>query len=734
MAVGACAGLAAMMWIATWGGPAGTRAVALLSEDGQASLGKLFRVTTGGMAASILIVLRSLVALAAVWLGAWGLGFPIRTWLLRGMPFASVVQAGTGLAALLMLDWLAAWAGLLGPTTAWGLVGVGIVLLAVQAAMWVRRARGTPAVRLPWLVLVPGVAVMLVAATCPPGTLWRVEAFGYDVLSHHLQIPRQWQDAGAMTPLTHNVYSYLPALVEAGYTHIGMMCGSVENAIYVCQLFHASLAMLAAFAIGCAVTRLTGVSAAGDRPESGVPGDQGDQRDRRISGVPGVLAASAFISVPWVVVTGSLAYSEMAVLAFGACSMVVLFDPRSSGWRGAAVIGFLLGAATLAKLTAGPMLALPVGVLLLMRLWGPVRDPEARRSVLEAIATAALAATLTVSPYLIRNAIWTGNPVFPFATGLLGSGHWDQALSDRWDRGHGPRWARQDRAAALADQWLFDSGYGAIGAGLAPARKTSANRVTVAGRVPVFWATVLCAAVLAVAHRGAMVRAVWAMGGMLALQVLFWLLATHMQSRFLIPTLLPASIVVGLGLERLYQLTGRIWQLQWLAPVAGGALVLVLVIASMRHFWQQTYALTIAGQRVPAPPWLAVDRLTTGHVLPSVTDHPINDLPPDTKTYLVADNMRLLYLRRPFVYHSAFDANPLGQMIRQARGDPCSVNAALQAAGFTHVWIGWSELDRLQQTYGFDPDVNVQTLRELINTGWTKVRSQQSVATLYALP
>jgi hypothetical protein len=51
------------------------------------------------------------------------------------------------------------------------------------------------------LAAAPALAVLLLAACCPPGTLWRSEALGFDVLSYHLQLPREWLAGGRLAPL-----------------------------------------------------------------------------------------------------------------------------------------------------------------------------------------------------------------------------------------------------------------------------------------------------------------------------------------------------------------------------------------------------------------------------------------------------------------------------------------------------------------------------------------------------
>jgi len=51
---------------------------------------------------------------------------------------------------------------------------------------------------------VPTIAIVILAACSAPGWLWATEFGGYDVLSYHLQLPREWYDAGRIVPLDHS--------------------------------------------------------------------------------------------------------------------------------------------------------------------------------------------------------------------------------------------------------------------------------------------------------------------------------------------------------------------------------------------------------------------------------------------------------------------------------------------------------------------------------------------------
>lgn len=677
------------------------------------------------------LVITRLLLVAALWLAALGLGWPLRWGLVPTARRGLAVQLAAGLAALLLLAWMLALAGLLGTNGSWTLLAVGWALLVAQMASPANRAlwSAIPWPDLPWTVVLagPAVGLLIVACAIPPGLLWPVEAWGYDVMSYHLQIPREWLALGRMEGLPHNVYSYLPSLMEAGYMLVGALHGSMYDAIYTAQFFHASLALAAAITLGCLVERWAGKTA-------------------------GAAAAAVMLAVPWTIITGSLAYDEMGMMAAGAGALLVAFDPVGRSWRGGALVGFLAGAATLAKLPAGPMIALPIALAMLLNLnvqesdtiiESPKavrqREPAAPSSRWPSVLAALIAGLLTLSPYLIRNAIWTGNPVFPFAADALGRGHWTPVEVQRWQSGHAPAGRFNERLTELGRHWLCNAGYGAVEA--APRPRVGSDWRNVASfpvewGFPVLWSAAGLGALAGLSWRRRR-KATGAMLLMLVCQVAFWLLGTHLQSRFLIPSLLPGSLLVGLGLGWLMH---RSAALRRTGHLAAGVMVGLLTLTSLAIFFQQTPRVPQVG---PLLPWMMTDSLQRSEDFEHlrleetlVGDHAINHLPAESKVLLLADVSRLLYIRRPMIYNSAFDPNPLGRIIRQSGGDAQAVNAALRRMGLTHVWINLSEYERLRSTYGFDADITPARLQELAGT-WKIVFStppENPVALLYALP
>jgi hypothetical protein len=125
-----------------------------------------------------------------------------------------------------------------------------------------------------------------------------------------------------------------------------------------------------------------------------------------------------------------------------------------------------------------------------------------------------------LSPWLIRNWVWARNPVFPEATAVFGKAHWSDVQVQRWIKAnHEPRVDQQNvrgRLQAGWDQVAGDARYGYL---LIP-----------------------FAVVAAVVRRD---REVLMLVLLFALQAVFWLFFTHLQSRFFVLVIPVCALLVG---------------------------------------------------------------------------------------------------------------------------------------------------------------------------------------------
>jgi len=610
---------------------------------------------------------------ALLWLAAaCGLGWPLRRWLLPAAAEGPAGQTALGTAAMLLLDALLGRLGVLGlgsSIVAWILIVLGLLLLAEQ---YRRRLKNHlpgpvgPPNHLLWLAL-PPVAVLLLAACSAPGWLWASEFGGYDALSYHLQLPKEWLALGRIQGLEHNVYSFLPSFVEAVYYHLDLLIGDAVHAAIACQLLHAGMALITAAIVYRLGRLLAGPSTA-------------------------AAATLLLLGTPWTIVTGSLAYNEMAVTLFLAGGLLILFDhaTRSPPVGRGIAIGLLAGAACGSKLTAVGFVAVPLGLLLL------ATGGSFRRAGLAAVA-AVVTAFITALPWLITNLAETGNPFFPFLTGLLGLGHWsaEQAMTFR-----AAHLSDLDLTGRLAQLWNQVIRYG-IGPNPHPAEPWQPQ-----------WA-ILPWLALAGGVLG-LIRVkqrpwTWRLLLILALQTAFWLSCTHLKSRFILPAIVPGAILAALIVATAADVLR--------APAArnAGLTLLAILLLAQCCLPAMVFLREREGRPLAA---IAATGVFTGDAHTAALDRPgltavereelLDSTPPTLWiNHLLGEDARVLCLgvATPFyhepgrsVYQTTWDRGPMSRVMREAPDDPAAWLAALRRDGFTHLLVDPDMLERWEHS------------------------------------
>lgn len=341
-----------------------------------------------------------------------------------------------------------------------------------------------------WIVTAPFMAIALVAAMLPPGILWRIgDPSFYDVVEYHLQIPREWYELGRIVPLHHNVFSFFPLNVEMHYLLAMHLAGGPWEGMYLAQLMHLAFVVLFVLAV-YAVARQVAAP------------------------LPAMTGALAAATVPWLTQLAPIAYDEGGFLLFSTLAVgwawraIAQDDNR---FRHLAVAGVFAGLACGVKLTAVPevlaVLSFATGALLLHRTRGNW-IASIRGALLFAVV-----GLLAFSPWLVRNEIWAGNPVFPEAMHQLGPGEFSPAQVDRWERAHSARPDQRNLPARLHAAWreivsswqygfvLIPLALGGIACGLASAPRRPQTSL---------------------------------FAGMLLALILIWMFATHLEGRFFV--------------------------------------------------------------------------------------------------------------------------------------------------------------------------------------------------------
>ena len=458
-------------------------------------------------------------------LAAAGFGRPIRFLLFptldAGSARAHALGLGLGVAFLLSLDSLLGSIGAFGPgpsrrVAAWLILAAAAsVALVAPVAVDGRRRWALPSWREWWplLLALPALGVLGFVAALPPGVAWATEFGGYDALSYHLQLPKEWFEAGRIMPLRDSVYSTFPGFVEGATLHVWTMTSfaPIEAMAGATQWMHAGMAVAASLVTGTLAASLL----APNEP----------LRARRWTLA---VAACGMLGIPWVIVTGSLAYNDMAVVLLLATAMLAWVSQDASGpGRAGMAIGLALGAAVGTKLTAAGMAVLPFAMWALIERRGCTV-----RATMRAAAFALPVAAAVLLPWLVRNTITVGAPLFPFA----GSAPewWSPEQTARFAAGHAAP-AGTDFMARLTALW--NQGF-REGIGAAPDADPWLPQWGVAFAVG---SVALVVTALFRFRTGA------ALIAMFAAQCGFWMLATHLKARFLLPCAVPLMVAMALA-------------------------------------------------------------------------------------------------------------------------------------------------------------------------------------------
>ena len=352
-------------------------------------------VVEAGMALLNLLVDAVLLALTLLVAAAWG--SRIFRWLGVGAISGLERWALGAVLGLGLLGTLVFALALVGALYRW--VGYALLLaLGITALPEIRRfvgwissvARRMRPARIPWLWLFTGLIGLLTLgrALLPPT--------GWDALVYHLQGPRLYLEAHRLVAVPENFYLNWPAQVEMLYTW-GMLLKDHTLAKLLNWVFWLLTAVML-YALG----------------------------RRTVNKRVGEWAMALWAAVPLAVRLAGVAYVDLFVTAFVLAAFYAFMCWSESQRDGYLIVSALFaGFAMAAKYTAVTW----AGMLILLFVYHAWRHQRRRAGwiLIRAVLFAAVAG-LVVLPWLIKNWIVTGNPVYPF---LFGGVDWN-ATREAW--------------------------------------------------------------------------------------------------------------------------------------------------------------------------------------------------------------------------------------------------------------------------------------------------------------
>ncbi|HHP7234951.1 MAG TPA: ArnT family glycosyltransferase, partial [Desulfobacterales bacterium] len=239
-------------------------------------------------------------------------------------------------------------------------------------------------------------AAALILLVVAIGILAWVPPVSRDALTHHLVVPKLYLQEGKIYEIPEIAFSYYPMNLDLLYL-IPLYFGHD----ILPKFIHFAFALLTA---GILFTYIR----------------------KRLGSVYGLLGALFFLSIPVIVKLSVTVYVDLGLTFFSFAALLALFRWRETDFRArwlllaGAACGLALGTKYNGLVTLF-ILSLITTVLYVRSSHGkPARRQF--KAVGYAVVFAGMA-LMVFSPWMIRNVMWTGNPVYPLYRGLFNSIH-----------------------------------------------------------------------------------------------------------------------------------------------------------------------------------------------------------------------------------------------------------------------------------------------------------------------
>ena len=502
-------------------------------------------------------------------------------------------------------------------------------------------------------------AMMLFVLAMALGAM--LPSIDFDVKEYHLQGPKEHFQAGHIAMLPHNVYTSFPFLTEMLSLLAMVLSGDWFAGALAGKLVLMSFAPLTAAGVFVATKRWFSEEAAW-------------------------AATLIHLTTPWTYRISIIAYAEGGLTFFLFATLLAVLmtvtgggtDNETAGdgddgsqshrWRAWLLCGLLGGSAMACKYPGVVSVVIPLGVVLLVHAW-KIGAERRGAAVIRTGLVYSCGVLIAIGPWLVKNLLETGNPVYPLLNSVFHGADWTPTLEANWKAAHSPdHHDPRDLLVKLFDVTMKSDWLSPLLFGLAPL------------------------AFLVLRQR----RLVHGLSVYVGFLFLSWWVLTHRIDRFWVPLIPVVSVLAGVGL---CWSSERTWRYSAAAVVGLCVLFNLGFITTgncgFNQWLGEMDSVTRQAEAATAPGIAAINQKENR----------------DSLKVLCVGEAQVFDARFPLVYNTVFDVSIFETWCSADVPDQNSADQPLQPVdeirrrfadeGITHVLVNWQEVLRYRMTYGY---------------------------------
>lgn len=501
----------------------------------------------------------------------------------------------------------------------------------------------------------------------------------FDVLEYHLQAPKEFWQQGAITFMPHNIYANMPLGIEmhplawmalVGGDH-GWWWGALIGKVIIGWMAPLTAWLLAASLFEyCRRSNAT-------------------EHERSYAMLIALGGAVLYLTLPGIAEVSQFGQIDAALALYVLATVIVAFhysfgQDDHNQQTTVVLLGLFAGLAFAAKYPALMFAVFPATLVIAVKEW---RLPIDVKRTSTRLAWFVVAVLVTDGPWLLKNAVLSGNPVYPLAGSVFGGRTLDKEKIEQWQKAHAIPAVKDAQGNEVRFSW----------------NQAVASLQQIAYKSPIpsaIFVPMLLLGVFYLPRRETWWWVAWLMVGLAV-----WWFLSHRLDRFWLPLLPIAAWLAARAILPLAKTAAGI-------PLA--AVLTVGISYSLLYFASPPgndprYLVSLNAQRT--------DWKNEEFTRVSMSIGWLNENLKPTDRVLMVGQAAVFDVAVPCDYSTCFDDSKWDEIAKAT--SPADRIKKFKELGITYVCIHWGEIERYRSpgNYGFRSKITQPQVAEFISTG-----------------